>query len=183
MNLRLPAPLRLPAIWFVASLLLGSSVFYLALDARTSSETRQQAALRTAEQATLDLRRAPERLARLDEQASIYAMLNDAGFLGEEARLDWLGDLARLRASLDLQQLSWRLEPRTASSLSHSLYSSGMVLEISPTDSVRLGQFLDQLRTHGHGRFTVRECTLLPDANGKQGAATCALDWWTWDGQ
>lgn len=182
MNLRLPAPLRLPALWFVASLLLGSSVFYLALDARTSSESRQQAARQTAEQAANDLRRAPERLARLGEQAGIYANLDDAGFLGEEARLDWLADLAQLRVALELQQLSWRLAPRTASSLSRGLYSSVMVLEIAPTDSVRLGRFLDQLRTQGHGRFTVRECTLLPDANGKQGAATCTLDWWTWNG-
>lgn len=174
--------LRLPALGFAASLLLGSSVFYLALDARMASKTRQLAAQAAADMAERDLRQTPERLAQDRAQSATYARLRAAGFLGEEDRLDWLGSLARLRGSLELQQVSWRLAPRAASDLSPGLYSSSMVLEIAPTDARRLEQFLGQLRTLAHGHFTVRDCTLRPDASGTYGSAGCTLDWWTWNG-
>lgn len=183
MNFRLPPPLRRPAIWFAASLLLGSSVFYLALDARMACKTRQLAALTAADMAARDLRRTPERLAQDHAQAATYAQLSAKGFLGEEDRIDWLGSLARLRASLELQQVTWRLTPRVLSNLSPGLYSSDMVLEIIPIDSRRLQNFLEQLRALAHGHFTVRECTLQPDSSGNQGAASCTLNWWTWNGQ
>ena len=182
MKLRLPAPLRLPILWFTASLLLGGSVFYLALDRRASSETRQTTAQHAAEQAERDLRRTPERLARDQDQAATHTELGDAGFIGAEDRLDWLSSLARLRAARDQPQLAWRLSPRAASNLSPGLYSSAMELEIVPADAQRLSQFLEQLRATAHGRFSVRECGLRPDVEGKQGVATCALDWWTWNG-
>jgi hypothetical protein len=181
MNLHLPAPLRLPIAWFAASLLLGSSVFYLALDVHRASATRQLAAQEAADRAARDLRQTPQRLAQDRAQTATYARLRAAGFLGEEDRLDWLGSLARLRGALELQQLSWRLAPRQASSLSPGLYSSSMVLEIAPVDARRLEQFLGQLRTLAHGHFTVRHCTLRPDGSG--GAASCTLDWWTWHGE
>ena len=183
MKLHLSQPLRIPALLFAAALLLGSSVFYLALEARSSGETRKLAALRAAEQAALDLRQTPERLARDRAQAATYAALDEAGFLGEEARLDWLSSLAHLRESLELQQLSWRLAPRAASGMSPGLRGSEMTLEFAPTDGRRLGLFLEQLRASAHGRFTVRACNLRPDADGRQGVATCALDWWTWNEQ
>ncbi|MBU1665870.1 MAG: hypothetical protein KKG92_10770 [Gammaproteobacteria bacterium] len=183
MNFHLPPPLRRPVIWFAASLLLGSSVFYLALDARMASKTRQLAALTAADTAARDLRRTPERLAQDHAQAATYSQLSDKGFLGEEDRIDWLGSLARLRDSLALQQISWHLTPRVASDLSAGLYSSSMALEITPIDAHRLQRFLEQLRALTHGHFTVRECTLQPDNSGKQGTASCTLDWWTWNGE
>ncbi len=183
MKLNLPQPLRQPVLWFTLSLLLGGSVFHLALEAHTASEARQLAAHQVAEQAERDLRQTPERLARDRAQSAMYAKLGAAGFLGEEDRLNWLSSVARLRASLDLQQLNWRLTPRTPSSLSPGLYSSGMVLDIAPIDADRLNLFMAQLRGIAHGRFTLRECSLRPDASGKQGTATCALDWWTWHGE
>lgn len=179
----LPPPLRRPAIWFAASLLLGSSVFYVALDARMTSKTRQLAALTAADLAARDLRRTPERLAQERAQSATFSRLSGQGFLGEEDRLDWLGSLARLRESLELQQVSWHLTPRVTSNLSPGLYSSSMALEITPIDAHRLQHFLEQLRTLAHGHFTVRECTLQPDSSGKQGAASCTLDWWTWNGE
>jgi hypothetical protein len=183
MNLHLPAPLRLPTLWFATSLLLGSSVFYLALDARMASKTRQLAAQAAADMAARDLRQTPERLAQDRAQTATYSRMRAVGFLGEEDRLDWLGSLARLHGALELQQVSWRLAPRTASNLSPGLYSSSMVLEIAPIDAPRLEQFLEQLRTLAHGHFTVRDCALQPDSNGKQGSAGCTLDWWTWNGE
>jgi hypothetical protein len=183
MNLRLPAPLRLPGIGFAAALILGSSVFYLALDARMASKTRQLAAQTAANQAARDLHRTPERLAQDHAQSATHAQLRDKGFLGDEHRLDWLGSLARLHDSLALQQVTWRLAPRVPSNLSSGLFSSRMTLEISPVDTHRLQLFLEQLRALAHGHFTVRECTLRPDASGRQGTASCTLDWWTWDGR
>lgn len=183
MNLHLPPPLRRPVIWFAASLLLGSGVFYLALDARMAGKTRQLAALTAAEMAARDLRRTPERLARDRAQAATYGQLSDKGFIGEEDRIGWLGSLARLRDSLRVQQISWHLTPRAASSLSPGLYSSGMTIEVTPIDARRLQLFLEQLRALAHGHFTVRECTLRPDNSGQQGAASCTLDWWTWNGR
>jgi hypothetical protein len=183
MNLRLPNALRLPILGFAAALVLGSGVFYLALDARTAGKTRQLSAQTAADLAARDLRRTPERLARYRAQAATYAQLGAAGFLGAENRIDWLGSLARLRASLALQQIGWRLGPRAASPLCPGLHSSAMTLEIVPADPRRLEQFMAELRTQAHGHFTVRACTLQPDADGQSGAATCTLDWWTWNGE
>lgn len=182
MNLHLPAPLRLPAIGFAASLLLGSTVFYVALDTRMASKTRQITTQRTADMAADDLRRTPERQARDHAQSATYTRLSAAGFLGDENRLDWLSSLARLRGAMELQQVSWRLSPRTASDLSPGLYRSTMTLEIAPIDAHRLALLQEQLRMHARGHFTLRECILQPDAGGKQGSANCTLDWWTWNG-
>ncbi len=183
MKFDLPAPLRQPTLWFATSLLLGGSVFHLALDTRAQSESRQLTAQSVADQAERDRRQALGRLAQDRAQASTYASLDRSGFLGGEDRLNWISSLARLRASLNLQQLTWRLGPRAASSLGTGLYSSAMVVDLAPVDVDRLGLFLAQLRGIAHGRFTVRECSLRPDAGGKQGTATCTLDWWTWHGE
>ena len=179
--IRLPASLRLPAVWFIASLVLGSSVFYLALNARMACKTGQLAAQSAADLAARDLHRTPQRLAQDHAQTATYTRLCNAGFIGAEDRLDWLGSLARLRDELKLQQVTWRLAPRTPSNLSPGLYSSTMVLEIAPTDAHRLDLFLSRLHAVAHGRFTLRECILQPDAGGR--LATCTLDWWTWNGQ
>jgi hypothetical protein len=179
--IRLPTPLRLPAIWFVTSLVLGSSVFYLALNARMACKTGQLAAQSAAGLAARDLHRTPQRLAQDRAQADTYARLRNAGFIGTEDRLDWLGSLARLRDELGLQQVGWRLAPRTPSNLSPGLYSSTMVVEIAPADAHQLDLFLNRLHALAHGRFTVRECTLQPEAGGR--TANCTLDWWTWNGQ
>jgi hypothetical protein len=177
---RLPASLRLPIIWFIASLVLGSVMFYWALDARMTSKTGQLAAQSAADLAARDLRQTPLRLAQDRAQTATYENLRKTGFIGSEDRLDWLGSLARLRDELKLQQVSWHLAPRAPSNLSPGLYSSAMVLEITPTDADRLDVFLNRLHTLAHGRFTVRECTLQPDAGGR--LANCTLDWWTWNG-
>lgn len=183
MKVNPPPALRLPILWFATALLLGGGVFHLALEARSASEARRLTTQQAAERAEHDLRQTPERLARDRAQSDIYARLGTAGFLGEEDRLNWLSSLSRLRTSLDLQQLSWRLTPRTASSLSPGLYRSGMVLDLAPIDADRLNLFMTQLRGIAHGRFTLHECSLRPDPNGRQGTATCALDWWTWHGE
>ena len=55
-----------------------------------------------------------------------------------------------------------------------------MTLDIAPVDAHRLELFLGRLHGLAHGYFSVRECTLRPEAGGQ--AATCILDWWTWNG-
>jgi len=177
MKFRVPPPLRLPLALFAASVLLGSSAFHLALDARMVRKAEQLDAQAQADRAALDLRRTPERLAQDRAQVDIFNSLDKAGFLGSEDRIDWLSNLARMRTTLGLQHLSWRLAPRQASSLSPGLYGSRMELDLAPVDVKRLEQFLKQLRGQAHGHYTVRECLLQPDA----GSATCTLDWWTWN--
>ena len=120
-----------------------------------------------------------QRLAQDRDQARAYASLGHSGFLGEEDRLDWLGSLAQVRATLDVQRLGWRLSARTPSNLSPGLYSSTMTLEIAPGDTRHLAQFLARLRASAHGLFTVSGCTLLPDADGH--SVSCTLEWWTWN--
>lgn len=180
MNLRLAARLRPTIIRFAVILLLGCAVLYLSIRTHAAKENRQILAQRAAQEAARDLRATPERLARDKRQAALHAELLASGFIGEEARLDWLGALAQLRIMFGLQQLNWRLLPRAPSELSRGLYKSAMVLELAPIDVPRLEQFLVQLRGRAHGRFTVRECTLRPDVNGSQASVTCTLDWWTW---
>lgn len=180
MNPRLSASLRLPLVWFSLSLLLGSSVFYLALDARMASKTRQITTQAQADAAAHDLRQTPRRLAQDHAQAETYARLRASGFLGEEERLGWLGSLARLRDSLEMRHISWRLAPREASDLSPGLHVSRMEVEINPGDTRRLKPFLEQLRARAPGHFTVHACALRPDAGGH--SASCTLDWWTWNG-
>ena len=173
------SPLRLPALGLALSLILGGLLFFLADHAYKAGKARQIATQAAASQAARELRRTPQRLAQDRDQANAYAGLGHSGFLGEEDRLDWLGSLAQVRATLDLRRLGWRLSRRVPSSLSPGLYSSTMTLEIAPGDTRHLAQFLARLRATAHGLFTVSGCTLLPDADGH--SVSCTLEWWTWN--
>ena len=172
------SPLRLPALGLALSLILGGILFFLAYHAYEAGSARQNATQAAAVQAARELQQTPQRLAQDRLQARDYASLGRSGFLGEEDRLDWLGSLAQVRATLDLRRLGWRLSRRVPSSLSPGLYSSTMALEITPGDARHLAQFLARLRATAHGRFTVSGCTLLPDVDGH--SVSCTLDWWTW---
>lgn len=184
MRPHLPTALRLPAALFAGALLLGSSAFYLALEARSNSQAEQHAARQQAEEARRDLQHAPNRLAQDRVQAATYAELDQSGFIGDEDRLDWISRLAHLRSDLRMERLSWRLGVREHSSLSYGLRHSRMDLDLATVDTARLDRFLRQLRQQAHGRYTINSCILLPGNGGViagEGVVNCTLDWWTWD--
>jgi hypothetical protein len=171
--------LRLPAALLLGSLLLGTGIFHLSLNARLASEARRITEKTNAEQAARGVREAPARLIQNQAESPLHTRIQNSGFLGPEDRVGWISALAKSQAQLQLASLSWRMSPQTTSPLAANLNVSSMEFTASPLDPEKLTALLEHLRATAPGRFTVERCTLALDPNGRSGQATCRLNWWT----
>ena len=176
--LRTPA-LRRPLLLLLGSIALGTLLFDFSLTSRLASE---QALIRQAARAVEaedDALRAPERLASDAAAPALYREIARSGFDSPENRVGWVSALSRVQTQLELDSLSWRLGPRTASPLASGLGYTAMDISASAMNSERLDAMLKLLREIAPGRFTLEYCMLAMNPDGVVGQANCRLNWWT----
>lgn len=178
MKMPLPQPLRLPAAGLMIALLLGSLAIAFSLKLRGEAYAVRQTAELALHAAQQQLQQIPAAIELVQGSQALYQDLAKRGFIGEERRLLWISDLARLRDELPLDHLAWRLEPRLQDPYVSGLSSSTLHIRAVPMEAGALDTMLRRLADYAHGRFSVRRCSLR--LNEPQPAAECELVWWTW---
>lgn len=175
----IPTELRSPLAALILILLAGTAAVGVALHLHGEAVAARQQAERQWAEAHTRLDQLPQRIALVRTLGRHYADLQRRGFVGEARRLDWISALARAQRELELQAVTWRLEPSRPTALP-GLTATRMHLSLAPMDPARLGVWLARLDSPGQGLFTVEACdwTLAERPQRMQ----CTLNWWTWNG-
>lgn len=112
-----------------------------------------------------------------------YRRLQRIGFIGDDQRLEWNQELMSASAGLGLTAVSFDIAPQQPH---HPEAGGTFKLMDTPVqftaDIAHEGVFarlLDDLRSQGHGIFTVRECTLLHAAETLPLQTRCVFEWHT----
>lgn len=171
--------LRWPIAIWIASLLIGATIFQFSLNLRMAAQSRLLAERSAADEAARSVQEAPAWLIQDQTNAALYSRIRNSGFIGPENRAGWISSLAQTQNRMQLSSLAWHLSPQARSRLSPELYVSRMVVSASPLDPASLTRLLAHLRSNAPGRFSVDRCTLSLDPDGVAGQANCQLDWWT----
>jgi len=190
------AKLRWPLILTATAVAAGAAMILASRHLVQAAETahRQLA----AQQGDLPTRisRAREEEADLRDRIALFNQLRARGIIGQEERLDWVEQIARIKAKRRLLDLQYELSPQHA--VDDTLLSAGptaggyefmastMKLKMTLLHEDDLLGFLDDLRSAVHARLLVRECTIdrsVPsqDPSGLAGQlrAACTIEWIT----
>lgn len=181
--------LALPAI--VALLLLAAGAALIWYTQRVLRQDAQQLAAARAErvQANERLSRIAEEEREVNEKLQVYRRLKALNVLGEERRLEWVDAMARIRASRELLDLRYQVEPQKllasvpGKPANVEFYSSTMRVELALLHEGDLLGFLDDLRASGNAYYSVQRCAINRTGQPVAGAAmtprlraNCAID-------
>jgi len=143
------------------------------------------------------------RLARVaDEERELraaierYRRIEARGLIGQEERLDWVEEIARLKAGRKLLALEYEIQPQApagielmpagASAGPYQVMGSRMRLSMSLLHEDDLLGFLDDLQDRVHALLYVRRCSIdrrtgskLTNGMTPQLSAECEIDWIT----
>lgn len=189
-KLRWPLILTATAVAAGAAMILASRHLVQAAETAHRQLAAQQGDLRTR------ISRAREEEADLRDRIALFNQLRARGIIGQEERLDWVEQIARIKAKRRLLDLQYELSPQHA--VDDTLLSAGqtaggyefmastMKLKMTLLHEDDLLGFLDDLRSAVHARLLVRECTIdrsVPsqDPSGLAGQlrAACTIEWIT----
>lgn len=189
-RLRWPLILTATAVAAGAAMILASRHLVQAAETAHRQLAAQQGDLRTR------ISRAREEEADLRDRIALFNQLRARGIIGQEERLDWVEQIARIKAKRRLLDLQYELSPQHA--VDDTLLSAGptaggyefmastMKLKMTLLHEDDLLGFLDDLRSAVHARLLVRECTIdrsVPsqDPSGLAGQlrAACTIEWIT----
>lgn len=154
-------------------------------------------------QAQARLAETEDKLARVaDEERELraaiehYQRIAQRGLIGQEERLNWVEEIARLKTERKLLGLDYEIQPQAPASPElvatgsaagpYEIMTSRMRLSLPLLHENDLLGFLDQLRERVHALLNVHHCSLGratagPTAGGvaPQLRAECELDWIT----
>jgi hypothetical protein len=184
--------LRVPLILLLVVMAAAAGAIYYTDLLRQQS---QNALVRAQAQ----LREAQTRMQRSGDEKSIiiqyvgkYRQLENAGFIGEEQRINWIDAMRNANARTDLFGVSYEIGAQQpyahAAELapgSIALKQSRMKLDFRLLHEGDLLRFFDALREQGAGLFHLDQCTLRRTETGTtlryqpNIAANCELAWIT----
>lgn len=185
--------------WSLAFLLLAVLLaFIMTTTARKLVEKAQ------AEQMQLEiqqreirarLNRAPDEERELRDKIALFQQLQERGIIGQEERLNWVEQIARIKTARRLFDFQYELAPQKPLADvtlpggpvagDYELMSSSMNLRMPLLHEDDLLGFLADLRRNVHAHLMVRDCTIdrTPQAQDRaiaaQLQAICSIDWIT----
>jgi type II secretory pathway pseudopilin PulG len=163
------------------------------LVSRAQAEQRQL----TEQQRTVRARlgHAQEEEQELRKKISLYQQLLDHGIVGQEERLGWVEQIARIKTARRLLDVQYELSPQKSMSDAvlpggavagdYEFMASTMRLQMSLLHEDDLLGFITDLRRAVHAHLLVRDCAVertAPIGAGGVSAqlkATCTIDWVT----
>lgn len=105
----------------------------------------------------------------VDRYHERYQQFHEAGFVGQESRLDWIETLRSTTRKLLLPRVSYVIDPQlnvmapVESILSGEdiqIHVSSMQLDMGLVHELDLLRFMDQLQSHAPGLIKIDECSL-----------------------
>jgi hypothetical protein len=190
------ARLRWSLIFLGAALLAGGGLgYFLHQQVGRAEQTRRQL---TAQQQEIRGRLNHARDEEQDMRGRIdrYQRILASGWIGQEERLDWVEQIARIKAARRLLDVQYELSPQHAIEESvlpggsaaggYEFMASTMKLHLALLDENDLLGFLDDLRAAVHAHLLIRTCSIdrAPTAIADRGPpaqlqAECLIDWVT----
>lgn len=141
------------------------------------------------------LARAPEEEKELRNKIILYQQLLDRGVIGQEERLNWVEQIARIKAARRLLDFQYEIAPQRplgdailpggAQAGSFEFVASTMSLQMPLLHEDDLLGFIADLRRSVPAHLMVRDCTIDRLAAGADRTATaqlraiCSIDWVT----
>lgn len=139
------------------------------------------------------LGRAREEEREIRSKISRYQQLLNHGVIGDEQRLDWLEQIAQIKAARRLFDIEYEIAPQRpiepsllpegATAGNYEIMASAMKLQIQLLHEGDLLVFLDDLRARVQAHLLVRACGIerLPSGQGIRPLlrAECEIDWIT----
>jgi len=174
--------------WKRLALPLAAALALLAAGAALIWHQRLVAA-REAQQllaARAERAQAQERLSRIAEEErevrekiEVYRQLRDLQIVGEERRLEWVDAMARIRASRELLDLRYTVEPQkllrsvSGKPAAVDFYASTMKVDLALLHEGDLLGFLADLRASAKAYYSVQRCQITRTGQ-PPAAARCA---------
>jgi hypothetical protein len=187
--------IRWSLVFLLLALLLGFAI------TTTSSKLveKAKAEKRQLESRQRDIRarlsRAPEEERELRSKIAEFQQLQERGVIGQEERLNWVEQIARIKTARRLFDFQYEIAPQKPLGDSllpggtvagdYEFMSSTMSLQMPLLHENDLLGFLADLRQTVHAHLLVRNCTIerMPQAQDRgvaaQLRATCTIDWIT----
>lgn len=186
--------LRTPLITLAFTMVAAFALVYyagLVADRAHLRLTQEEAQLRAAR---LRIQNAGEERDMIGRYLSAFRQLEQAGFVGEEQRINWLDSLRAANQQSDIYGVEYEISPQRpyayGAELSPGtllLKESVMKLKLRLLHEEDLPRFLQALSRQGGGYFAVDECVLKRIKPGEVEAkiaqpnlvAECELSWLT----
>lgn len=185
--------------WGLGFLLLASLFgFAMTTTARTlvekaHAEQRQLEAQQREIRARLS--RAPDEERELRGKIALFQQLQERGIIGQEERLNWVEQIARIKTARRLFDFQYELAPQKplaeallpggAGAGDYEFMSSTMNLQMPLLHENDLLGFLADLQRNVHAHLMVRDCTIERTAQAQERGvaaqlrAVCTIDWIT----
>jgi hypothetical protein len=141
------------------------------------------------------LSRAPDEERELRTKIALFQQLQERGVIGQEERLNWVEQIARIKTARRLFDLQYEIAPQKALGDSllpggavagdYEFMSSTMNLQMPLLHENDLLGFLADLQRTVHAHLLVRDCAIerLPQSTERgvaaQLRAVCTIDWIT----
>lgn len=141
------------------------------------------------------LSRAPDEERELRNKIALFQQLQERGIIGQEERLNWVEQIARIKTARRLFDFQYEVAPQTslgnsilpggAQAGDYEFMSSTMNLQMPLLHENDLLGFLADLRNTVHAHLLVRDCNIerLPQSVERgvaaQLRAVCTIDWIT----
>ncbi len=152
---------------FTLSLALSVTAVWLSGEYVGASKKDRQAAQRLLNDARKSLAESRSDLENMSAYSSEYTTLEEYKIIGNEQRLDWIEDLAKLRQQNLVVDFKYTISPQVAYTPKPSLEMgnyelklSGLNLQIEVLHELQLINFLDALRSNVKGWFILDHCSM-----------------------
>jgi hypothetical protein len=141
------------------------------------------------------LSRAPDEERELRNKIALFQQLQERGIIGQEERLNWVEQIARIKTARRLFDFQYEIAPQKtlgdallpggAQAGDYEFMSSTMNLQMPLLHENDLLGFLADLRRNVHAHLLVRDCAIerMPQSAERgvaaQLRAVCTIDWIT----
>lgn len=184
--------LRTPVIVFGAVLILMILLVWLTENHKLDSQNRLQSQKNQLSQAEQRYRTSGQEKETINKYLPEYQHLIEAGFIGQEKRLEWVDGLRRIHKDHKLFNITYSISPQEGYKANFipalgefTLNRSLMKLELSMLHEGDLLTLVELLATELRSPFILRDCELTRISNAKPDAfvpnmlGKCEIDWLT----
>lgn len=187
--------LRWSLVFLLAMIIAGAALVYFMQQTVEQAEVAERELSRQMNDVQGRVFRAHEEEQDMRGRIRRFQELMERGIIGQEERLDWVEQIARIKSARRLLDVQYEIQPQgpiSAAALpggaaagAYEIMASTMNLRMQLLHEDDLLGFIADLRQAVHADLLVRECRMERTPGGGQGTvqaqlqADCTIDWVT----